>query len=735
MAEAHHDRRWRWLFVGLLAAALAAAGYWLLFTTFMLYDDEGYVLLSLRNFSTHGGLYDQVYTQYGPFPYVLYDALHRALPFDFTNVSGRWITLVNWLAAAGAATLLVGRVTRSVLWSSCVLALSFAYLWIMINEPIHPGGLGAALVAIGTWLGAESWIRGRIRGFGIATGLAAAALVLTKINVGALFALAVAVWLALESFGTPAARPVRWALAVAIVALPLVLMRALLDAPWIRTYALLFAGSALAQLLIAPPAAAPAAGRRAGWWFVASGAGATAVIAAIVLLRGSSLAGLVHGVFVEPQRHPGVYFFAMNWRVGSGTLALLSLAAAAWTAARVRALPAWFGETLAWTRVVAAVIFLATPLQIVPTSMAAWGMCYGVSLAWLFAWPLHPERPGVRVAAWVAIVLTFQFLQGYPVAGSQINWGTFLWVALLALGLWDAAPRLRVRCAAWSPWLAPLGAVAVATVTLVTAGELFRIGLSRFRSSEPLGLPGAATLRLPADVSADLRIVSENLRVHGDMLFSFPGMFSANLWSGLPAPTTANVTHWFSLLSAAQQQAIIDRLAAAPRAMLLVQRDLLDYLTRNRFSTTGPLRDWLLKQFHPVLRVDGYEVWARAGRRVAALSVARLTARAAEGEATLVLTVRAPAAAIAALEVRHLDSPAGSAVVGRVLADSLTVAPCDIAGDATAPAAPAVLPLRLPPLARVTLRARLDRPVDWSRVEVVLRDSRGERVGGARVVP
>lgn len=51
-----------------LAAALGVAGYWLQFTTFMIYDDEGYVLLSLKHFTEHGGLYDRVYTQYGPFP-------------------------------------------------------------------------------------------------------------------------------------------------------------------------------------------------------------------------------------------------------------------------------------------------------------------------------------------------------------------------------------------------------------------------------------------------------------------------------------------------------------------------------------------------------------------------------------------------------------------------------------------------------------------------------------------
>ena len=73
----------------------------MLFSTFMLYDDEGYVLLSLRNFSEHGHLYGGVYTQYGPLPYVLYDLLHR-LGLPFTHTAGRCLTLAAWSGAGRA---------------------------------------------------------------------------------------------------------------------------------------------------------------------------------------------------------------------------------------------------------------------------------------------------------------------------------------------------------------------------------------------------------------------------------------------------------------------------------------------------------------------------------------------------------------------------------------------------------------------------------------------------------
>ena len=34
-------------------AGLVVTAYWLLFTAFMVYDDEGYVLQTLRDFSAH----------------------------------------------------------------------------------------------------------------------------------------------------------------------------------------------------------------------------------------------------------------------------------------------------------------------------------------------------------------------------------------------------------------------------------------------------------------------------------------------------------------------------------------------------------------------------------------------------------------------------------------------------------------------------------------------------------
>src|SRR5207302_295637 len=65
-----------------LLAAVAVAGTLAIawpatFTAFPPYDDEGYVLAVLIPFVRGRALYDEVYTQHGPFPFVVASGLLR----------------------------------------------------------------------------------------------------------------------------------------------------------------------------------------------------------------------------------------------------------------------------------------------------------------------------------------------------------------------------------------------------------------------------------------------------------------------------------------------------------------------------------------------------------------------------------------------------------------------------------------------------------------------------------
>jgi hypothetical protein len=674
----------------LLATALALSGYWLLFTTFMVYDDEGYVLISLKNFAAHGALYDKVYSQYGPFFYVVYDALHQVLGFAWTNTVARWITLINWCGTAAICALFAWRFTRSTALAAFTGTATFTYLWVMINEPMHPGGLLGLLVALVAWLGAEAIASRQILLFAVLTGALGAVAALIKINVGVFLLLAAGAWLLLH---TPAAaRWARWALALLFVALPLALMHTLFDAAWVWLFALIFSTSMLAVLIGARPALPTV---RGCVWLAFLGAGGltAAVICALALAHGTSLRGLLTGVVLEPLKHPGVYFFAFNWRAGALPVLLVGLTVCLlydrWSSNER------FCRGVAWIRLGLLAAMLLSPLTLIPTSLAAFGMSYGVGMAGLLALPLR-RNALAAVRLWLALVLVLQLLHAYPIAGSQINWGTFLWIPLLVLGVQEAFAVLTERDAAWSRNLRiVVNGILVAVVVFMSV-RLVRTGWSNCHVGEPLRLPGAEDIILPDDTAFALRIMTENARAHGDMLFSLPGVYSLNLWSGLPTPTLANATHWFSLLSSDQQQAIIARLNQSPRACLVVQMDTLEYLIAHNFHPRGELAEYLGQTFKPAFKVDNYAFWVRRGRDVAPLSTGLLLTRDGPPDARrLELVVATTGGAAATIELWE--------IVNSVRMHRLTLSPANATLDIT-------------PLDEAGRSGGIARPLAWSTV-------------------
>lgn len=681
-----------------LAAALGLAGALLLFTTFRTYDDEGYVLFSLAHFSQAGGLYTQVYSQYGPFFFLAADAAHRLLGFDFTNSAGRVITLVHWLGAALLCGHLVWRHTRSAAWSLFALAATFGHLWQMTSEPMHPGGFIVFVVALAAWTGTHFIARAQPRALAVTCGLLGAALLLTKINVGAFLIAGAGAWLLLHTAAPRFTRPAALLAAVALALLPWALMRSLLPAGWVVTFALISSLSALAVVL-ATRASREAFFTPTAWtWCIATGLTALAAVILATAARGTPPAALLEGVLLAPLRHPGVYSLGVRWRFGAPACAIASLALCLWLTTGSRSRQPWFAPALAAARLLLIALVATAWLGWLPLNPLAFAMSYGLATAWLLVLPLADSPAAHRAArlrAWVALLLITQSLHAYPVGGSQIGWGTFLWPPLLALAAADATAVLRGNLARW---VAPAAIAAAGGI----AFALLRVGSAQWHDSEPLGLPGAETLRLDPPLSAELRVLTVNATAHCDLLFSFPGMFSFNLWTGLPSPTSANVTHWFNLLSSAQQSAIIAQLAAHPRAGIIVERDVLALITGAGIPIGGPLRDYLYTHFAPAFAAGSHEFWVRRPRTVAPLGTAGVLHRAAPGaDARVRIELCVTAAGRSVAHVEWIQS-------GRIrttLAAANTRAslePLRIDGTSTAAAAPG-WNVPLPPIARLVL--------------------------------
>lgn len=621
-------------------AFLAAAGYWLLFTHFMVYDDEGYVLWSLRSYFEEGGLYTRVYSQYGPLFYAAYDALHRGFGLEFTNTTARWITLGYWLGTAWSCGAIARRLNGSFGAQLAAMLLTFAALSPMSSEPIHPGGPLAFLSALGAWWGCRALLGDRPRAFVVTTALVGAAMLLIKINVGVFFLIAAGSWLVLHTRGV-SARGSELLVLLGSVASPVLLMGDRVATPGYAQFALVFAtgAAALALALRRGPRAMPHSPRD---WAVLAGlvAVAIALVSAVVASRGTSSSDLVRGVAIAPLNQPLAYSFPPRWQPMASALALASLAAAAWTLTRREWTPA-LRLTLALLRLGVLGGIAWWGQRSIEHMVGAYLFHFGTSVAWLFAVPLRDAGSRAATARlWLAWVFVWQTLHAFPVAGSQVAWGSLLGAPLLVLGTWEAVTELAgaKRALAWFLRAAACG------IVFAPAGILARTGWEYWRMSAALGLPGAERLRVPSNIALALRTMTRNAARHGGTLFSHPGMFSFNLWSGRPTPTPANVTLWSTLLTDAQQEEIRARLAADPRAVIIGQEYVLNHVILQGFAPRGALNRHLVENFLPAFRIDTYVFWVQRGRAIAPVGTARLERSPAPGPWTVELVTDAAGA-------------------------------------------------------------------------------------------
>jgi hypothetical protein len=269
--------------------------------------------------------------------------------------------------------------------------------------------------------------------------------------------------------------------------------------------------------------------------------------------------------------------------------------------------------------------------------------------------------------------------------------------------------------------------------------RLAQIG-SRYWESRPLNLPGAERLRLPDSTTALYHVLVLNATAHSDVLFSLPGMFSFNIWADVPTPTLANVTHWFSLLDEDQQQAIIAQLRSHPRAAVIVQQGLLDFLKERKLTPSGPLYDYLCGEFQSAFSVDGFQFRVHRGRHIAPFLTADVyqqkTVDSSIPNTLLKLTLLlAPDQVIAGIDVAELDSKTPPHVLTNANC-RITSVPIDLAGVARGQPEARTFPFAVNGAAEVALYFnRPNRVLSTSRTYLILRSKTGAEIALVRLRP
>lgn len=598
-----------------------------LHTIFGSYDDEGYMLTALRSFIDRGSLYDDVFTQYGPFYYEAWGALFSIFGIPVEHDSGRTVTLVVWVLSSLGCGLATWRMTGSALLGLGAQMLGFGALGVLVNEPMHPGGMITLLLIAIVWT--ACLVGDRFSPWAMATlGGAVAALILTKVNVGGFALIALALVCACSYSFLSSRRRLRPALETLFVALPLLLMSGKFGEEWARHYAVHVSVAALAIVAVLRARSFEQRPREELGWLVGGMLAVALTTCVAIVGSGTSLDGLIDGVVRQPLKQGDAFTIPLGLadRIWIFDAVALAGALAYWYAARGRGTGLSPGPQLVFSGF-SVLIGLELALSVIGKTfpydsppMAGYPFSL-LAFAWVALVPVAgaPEGPARFARTLLPPLAVMQALHAFPVAGSQTMWSTFLLIPVGAIcvanGVRGVAAALTVE-REQTAVVAAGAAVVAAGLTLFVANATLKEPLDEVRSvyetHVSLDLPGAESVRLaPEEVEMYQEVVA-TINANCPAFLTEPGMNSFYIWTGQSPPTGQNATAWMTLFDADRQRRVIEETRSI-EGLCLLRNIPLAGMWNKEAVPTGPLIRYLQRGFTPLATVGTYELLRREG--------------------------------------------------------------------------------------------------------------------------
>jgi hypothetical protein len=606
----------------MLTALAVVAGAARLFSSFAWYDDEGYVMISVRSFLEGKPLYDATYTQYGPAQFAIVGGLHWLFDLPISHDITRLKTLVVWMTAAGLCALIVGRLSQSRWGALCAGVLAFMHLERLAMEPGHPQEI--CLLSMLGVLAASTWLDARWNNVWLwsGIGLLAAAVLATKVNLGVYLTLGIVLAIAAQRRHGRGQHWLTTAIFLGACALPWLLM---------RKYLTTWEGAQLATVVTVGITTwwrwereEPAAGELTpaiGWRQIVPLAAALVLgwagLVSVALWQGTSWTGLYDGLIGQNLRFAGfverlrpLYPWAAASALGAlvvsrsgrrdtlwpAIASIVGLAVVAWQDGLDTFLPLRSGiYDRGHARLI---VSLATP-------WAAW---------LLLSRGTASSSPFARRMLVAAAVL--QPLTAFPIAGTQMAVGSLPLLLILTIAAAEGLRQLaespdsaRTPDTTW--WWARLDQLGrllpwgLAAVLLVRAAWLALL----FTQMQPLDLPGARWLRQPASSIEEKRGLATLLRDSSDTFLCVQaGYCSLYFWSEVEPPTGYNTTVWPYLFGPERQAEIVASLERHPRAAIVFDTNELPPGTLK-----SVVLDHVREHYEPAERVGKWEIWRKQG--------------------------------------------------------------------------------------------------------------------------
>jgi hypothetical protein len=610
----------------ILTVPAAVIAYYRTFSGFAGWDDEGAVMMTVRQYLAGGRLYEEIFSPYGPVYYyynwMVRSATGNALDHNAVRITSVVVSLLCALICAW----IVLRLTKSLAAASVAHLLAFRVLSFFTNEPGHPQELCMllllCLVATGI-LAANP----RTRWLALAAaGSIAAALTLIKVNIGIFAILAVALAVLFQSPAGWFWRAAKYAAAGGALLLPFALMRVYLHDPAEQAYCFVVTAS-LAALLAGPLGLArPGSLSFREYW--AAAAGFTAALAAVLLVvaaHGVPLSRVVAMLLLKRVTlsvSQGTWYkpieLGRSWMVW----ALTGLAAAVFFSRSIR-----YGKNRVETLLAPFQVLFGSAALLIGAVWPVLLLGFVTPFCWLLLWPPDDtRRRETHARMLLATTAVLQTLYAFPIAGSQIYFLRVLLLLVAAISLFDGLHSLlqSVQFASMVQRFArPAATITLAAVALAYPVLAYR-ATRLYASLTPLGMPGAERIHAEKEEAEDYQWLVARLRQNCDTFVGLPGIPSLYFWTGKPMPGPAHkppgplsMDAWMLTHSPGEQEAVVDDLSRYPNACAVYTPGGLAFWTKAGLDLgSWPLANYIMTHFKTIGQTGDYQFMIRNERQL-----------------------------------------------------------------------------------------------------------------------
>jgi hypothetical protein len=601
-----------------LSVPLAIAAYYRIFSGFAEWDDEGTLMMTVKQYLTGSKLYDEIYSGYGPV-YYFYNWLIRSvtgnvLDHDAVRITAAVVALICGLLCAG----IVLRLTQSLAIASVVYLLVFRTLAFFTYEPGHPQELCLLLLICLAGKGTLAESTRFYEGTFFIAGALAAALTLTKVNIGIFVVAGIVLWILFQAPDAWFWRLARYGAGAGALILPVMLMRVHLSDPASQAYCFVATASIAGILVASQGFAGPKSLSLRECLITAAGFAVTfAVLLLILIGQGVTMRATLNSLVLNHIRinvSPGYWYKPVQlsriWMAWS----MAGLGAAIVATRALARRESGIADLLAGVRIAFGGIGILLGF-VVPDFLLG----FATPFCWLLLLPRTDHDTAKRVDARMLLctVTVLQTLYAFPIAGSQTYFIRVLLVLAAAISLMDGLHGLSQTSplgAMFSGFARPAAAITLVVTALACPLLAYRAN-RLYASLAPLNLPGAERIHVERRTVEDYQWLVTQLRRNCDTFVSLPGIPSLYFWTDKPMPGEVhhtpgqlNFNMWMDMFTSAQQKEVVADLARFPSVCAVYHPSGVESWNTGKQNVRGwPLANHILTNFKTIGRSGDYQ--------------------------------------------------------------------------------------------------------------------------------